>query len=466
MPRAHSISESRQPTGGPRSPALNWDRYAQVLAVVLLPLGVGCAGRSTVENDLYQRELRLQEDEIYRLEDCIEEYQDLVRKYRCENEALRTGAPVATSSGGAKSSSSAERTRSALDVEPAGTRDDRQEQRRSTPTDSNKTPVAPEIELPEIDPGEPIDPPAPSRKRGPGFPSGPKSGPLDEAPPFSELPRPGRVAPPAVTPPAVTPPAVTLPDGAGPESIEAPPFDSGTSSPPVQPMEEASLYAEPAATAEGGAPALMAFVEPLTEDGRAAAFRGGASLLLLDPSAPKASRDLARWDFTQDEIELAWRDGSRRVLDLPLALEGPAPDDRPLELWVRLIDASGRKGLARTTLHMPRVPKVVRVDAKGGSFDTGRPVVLDSSWAVASASAPKAQSNNKVQAGATREAPGDAPGEIASAWRTADPVPRTASGVRRDDAVRTASLNVAPKAPRWTPDRPGAAPQADGWRNE
>ena len=68
---------------------------ASRLAVCLLPaacclLLTGCqnSGRQ-MQTDLYQRELRLQEDEIYRLEDYIDEYQGIIAGYRCEIDDLK-----------------------------------------------------------------------------------------------------------------------------------------------------------------------------------------------------------------------------------------------------------------------------------------------------------------------------------------------------------------------------------------
>ena len=48
---------------------------------------VGC--RSNDQQDLITRELRMQEDQLYAMEDYISQYQQLVCKYRSENAALR-----------------------------------------------------------------------------------------------------------------------------------------------------------------------------------------------------------------------------------------------------------------------------------------------------------------------------------------------------------------------------------------
>ncbi len=55
--------------------------------VAVWPLVVGC--QSGAQQDLVARELRMQEDKIYAMEDYLTQYQQLVCKYRSENTALR-----------------------------------------------------------------------------------------------------------------------------------------------------------------------------------------------------------------------------------------------------------------------------------------------------------------------------------------------------------------------------------------
>ncbi len=348
----------------------------------------GCAGRRTAERDLYQRELRLQEDEIYRLEDCLEEYQCLVRRYRTENESLKA---YASTPGAAEKVDRPDTQRSLLDDRPkpgggSATPPPRPPQRTK----------APEIELPEIDMGEPV--PAPGAR---------KPAPLD-VPGSSQM-------------------------------LEAPPFESNVSDPPSAPLSDAALFTEHGTHDHRGMPTMMAFVEPLSGGGRPAAFAGGASLLLMDPSLPKESRDLARWDFTQEEVERAWRNPSRRVLDLPLALDAAVADDRPLELWVRLVGEDGRKAIGRTTLHMPAPLTVLRAEARPGQLAGA--VMLDDSWAVASAQAPK------------RSGPPLPFEEVAQApigWKTSAPRRPLRVSQMEDAQVRPAGHESPPS---WSPER-------------
>jgi len=68
-----------------RSRARSALALAATLVVVLLS---GCQNGNS-QRDLVARELRMQEDKIYAMEDYINEYQQLLCKYRSENAALK-----------------------------------------------------------------------------------------------------------------------------------------------------------------------------------------------------------------------------------------------------------------------------------------------------------------------------------------------------------------------------------------
>src|SRR5690606_40254983 len=115
----------------------------------------------------------------------------------------------------------------------------------------------------------------------------------------------------------------------------------------VEPATAVALYAEqmalePTPDSEGEEVGLMAIVEPLTESGGAGDFSGEMSLMIVDPIAPEDGQwQIARWDYTAEEVEQSWRTAKRRVMDLPLAAPAGTPVGRPLELWVQLLPADG-----------------------------------------------------------------------------------------------------------------------------
>ena len=61
--------------------------FARLCAVPVMMLVAGC--QSNVQHDLIAREMRMQEDQIYAMEDYLGQYQQLICKYRAENAALR-----------------------------------------------------------------------------------------------------------------------------------------------------------------------------------------------------------------------------------------------------------------------------------------------------------------------------------------------------------------------------------------
>ena len=288
-----------------------------LLATVL----VGCRHDAS-QRDAYIRELRMQEDEIYELEDYMTEYQHLLREQRKENAKLREKLKNQGSTGADEDDGLLEDEdaagRSLLD--PPGSRDP------APALDPDDDAGLPDIDLgspmvPDVDLGEPA--PMPDNEPLP----------LEEIDDLSQLPfdQAARLASTRQT------------------SLELPAV-------PDQPAVSCALYAEQLPTEAGADVAtmgrgVMAIVEPLTDDGAAGAFAGEVSLMLVDPQANDDEWEIARWNFTAEEVEAAWRDKSRRVLDLPVAVPESAPLDRLLELWVRLTPTGeDRKMLCSTGL--------------------------------------------------------------------------------------------------------------------
>jgi hypothetical protein len=108
-----------------------------VFTALLLP---GC--QSGGQYDQAARELRLQEDELYALENYLEEYQQLVCKYRTENAALKRQLAA----NGVSPATTAPRTMNGAQPTPAGPDGE------GTPP-ANNTPT-PEIDAPDVPPLE------------------------------------------------------------------------------------------------------------------------------------------------------------------------------------------------------------------------------------------------------------------------------------------------------------------------
>ena len=360
-------------------------------ALLALPLASGCNSGKQVQWDLHARELRLQEDEIYRLEDCIEDYQAIIRSLRRENIELKQslGQPLTTKATKLdEEESSGER--SLLD-------DLQWSPDRPTPKPPSSEPlpptppaspttngesegesdVAPDIALPPIDGGELGDAPA-----------------FDD-PPAIELPTNDETEP-GATPPAPLEQASPFGDDPPNELLPAPSIPSGEAGGEEQPAEEVAPLFEPQALFDpsrdplhnyGGidnatvmpttslAPALedlipvasvalvsdpgppeatgeatiVALVRPLSPVGETTLFQGEVSLVLRYPQRTDAKAQIARWDYSPSEVASSWRNMEKNpLLDFALILPHGAPTGQPLDLWVQLVDSAGRKKRGKT----------------------------------------------------------------------------------------------------------------------
>lgn len=308
----------------------------------VLPAGCNSSGRQ-LQADLYQRELRLQEDEIYRLEDCLCEYQGLVRDYRSQVKQLQGELTHNASS-----------TLAA----PAPT------PRAELPAPTEEAPDAPLLfETPEppsatVPPGMAPDM-APDLEEAQPFVPSDRQPALDEAPPYSPaLEDSAAIDPPGASPragvaaaslEASAPPPRLL--NLSPERFRRLPEKSSEPSPEPSPEKsivqrieiEASVTTDDTTTT----PTMLVKLRPIAS-GEPTAFAGTAAVMLIDPSLAGASRYLARWDFDADEVAF-WSDADG-VIGLPVGLPGglDAGAAVGLELWARLIDTSGNKTLAKT----------------------------------------------------------------------------------------------------------------------
>lgn len=311
--------------------------------VCCLLANVGCNSGRQLQTDLYQRELRLQEDEIYRLEDCLEEYQAIVRDYRCElTELKRDGASRA--------------------VEPTAP--------TIAPLPEPINTPEPNV-LPEVP--EPLDlgPPATTDDLDAAPPVN-----LDEAPAFNgEAPdfNAGGEAPPfegahldhdrnggsvalASEPSGET----NLTTASASRSLNG----DGSYAPPnpyphaaeTKPLPEIqiALSDEIELHAEGGSDRTLVARVVVRSSDLLADFDGQASIMLTDPSIEGRLRRVARWDFTSEEVREAWNVGEAASpsaeLSLPIALPTETPIHQPLRLWVRLVDSYGNKILQATVV--------------------------------------------------------------------------------------------------------------------
>lgn len=356
------------------------------LCLLVLPNLVGCNNGKQLQADLYQRELRLQEDEIYRLEDNVEEYQAIVRGYRCEVSDLK---------------------RELAEVQPQPQVITPAEGPRFQPTPVGEIDIQP-FKAPQIEsvPEEPlprtsspkVEPlkfrPAPDAPEAPVFTPGADTIQLDRAASLAlheEAKSPARkkskanaaaakvvllgdAMPPLPFPATKARPIAELPFEPLPletlaiehASIELAPYEEPMPRVEETILDEAIVLNELATPLlklaavdsvqvdlqngpreTSGEATLVARLSPLSS-GEPAYFEGEASVLIADMSQRGSRRRIGRWDFTTDEVAQAWAEDSTQLelpLLLPAELISKMPTDRPLRLWVRLVDSRGHKTL-------------------------------------------------------------------------------------------------------------------------
>ena len=294
-----------------------------LLMCSLCAILTGCNNGKQLHADLYQRELRLQEDEIYRLEDYIEEYQAIVRGYRMEVADLKrqlaengTGETLSTGPTLAEPQQ-LNRIESSRSTQTAPSFGDAAESNETDPSETaDPTSPRPEIDTDQegLDSLEYL--PAPDADEAPRFSPSSAEVPIEEH-------QPARFT--------------------APNAKKLVRLDSAHSK---------LLRLSNGASDSSGLSTLLATIQ-LPE--AMLDYRGDISLLLTEPagtSTQTRERKIARWDFTSEEVALARGDNDAIVLPLLLPNEPGTspPSGQKLRMWIRLIDSLGRKKLEHVEL--------------------------------------------------------------------------------------------------------------------
>ena len=252
-------------------------------------LSAGCRGG---RNEIVERELRLQEDKIFQLEDMVDQCHAMLESSRRENEALKqhgdSSASDSTSTGSASGPS--------LSVPPgiSGTSRDGDD---FEPLD---------LQPPKIESGVPTD----------------GSGPSIDAP---------RAKTPA----------------AGTAFRDEPPSDERLDRIVINKQLTGGRDAIGDHQDEG----LMVVFEPRGASGRWVQALGDVSIVVLDPTKRGAESRVARWNFTADEAAAHFRKSALgRGFHFELPWPSKPPTSRSLKLYVRLRTPEGEKFIAEATV--------------------------------------------------------------------------------------------------------------------
>ena len=261
-------------------------RYGCLILSVAGILSAGC--RADPATELLERELRWQEDEIYHLEDVVDQLKSQLHAYE-------------------------HGTFSSVD-------DNDDDRDRRLPSSSER--VGP----PSVDIGEPVE----------ELPQN-----LEQAPPFEGLPQYDPLPPAGEESYHYEPAALS---GDGPDTAQAREtsgfFDPGE-------VDEITLNALLTGLrdfdGEEGYDGVALSLEPRNADGEIVESAGAISVVVLDEAQPGASARIARWDLTADEARAHFRKSSvGNGIHLELTWPEAAPVTDQLQMFVRFTSAEGQ----------------------------------------------------------------------------------------------------------------------------
>lgn len=378
---------------------------------------IGCNNGRQLQADLYQRELRLQEDKIYQLQDCVDEYQSIIRGYRMEVAELKSTDPGSTSSGSGnnvgKNRSTKKTNTKILPLDAAsGSSSTLPELEFRSPNGTqsilDEAPVY-EGEAPLFEPdAESLPMPTESMPTD----SMPAEAAIeaakevvDEAPLFipqsydedeSESPLvilsadrqeveqtiPNQIAPIESDRIGTDPTETFQTESAHSENGLVDTIDSlslpNNQLQPLQSLgkgfvlsarEEVGLELRNGSPEPSGGATLLATLHLFAESFDLADFEGELSFMLAEQPSTGTPNRIARWDFSSSEVQQAWKlqelaasqtanlnqsknnnnnkPSLSKTIELPLLLPKRLPTDRTLEMWVRVVESSGKKRLTK-----------------------------------------------------------------------------------------------------------------------
>ena len=299
----------------------------------------GC--QNNAANDLIARDRRMQEDQIYALQDYVKQYQQLVCRYRSENANLRRqltdGYPVQPSPADELQAMPRNHENSVIRPTPQfQTPQTPAARERSTAPEPQPLSPPPAIETPDVPPL--------------------KTTSNDDAEAATE--EIADAASPVSIEPQVLPVSYEEPvTGAVASTTDATEAINDTHSPIEQtsaPQTDEVLLSGEVVANESGGPRLMIDVTPNLPSGGADVTNGTISLMLMAPGPDGGRQNLGRWDFGPENVRAAVVDPNSSPQTLRFFVELPAGShvDTSSELWARLLPRTGMKLLAHAPVDL------------------------------------------------------------------------------------------------------------------
>ena len=431
-------------------------RLARLVGVVLVALAIaGC--QSNGERDLIARDRRMREDQMWAMQDYLQQYQQLVCQFRSENASLRR--QLNEERGGSTAEPGLQPTRQSP-MGPPATFGAPQRQNTPPASNPNSTP-APAIESPDV----------PPLGQGTSLDS------YDASQMLTDIAGDNRFA--------QLMSYESVGNNLSQTSGGLPSGSAAASRSQDLNSSNVLLSGEVVSNERGGGPRLVVNVQAFDESGRSARFDGDVSLALL-ASENGVQQRIARWDFGPNEVAAAVSAGATdHTMQFLVELPAGTKVAGPIELWAKLGPSSGSRLFSHAKLNLERPSKfssrtdkvwaqeqpvvaasyvdrsaeesaatldepaqepVTFNESEWSTAMPGQPAVLpikpeqsDRGWRAASGQVPIISEKSEPKRGYERELPKPI---------QTPPAP-----------VKAVPPKVAQK-PSWTPERPGAVPQA------
>jgi hypothetical protein len=405
----------------------------------------------------------MQEDQMWAMQDYIQQYQQLVCRFRSENASLRRQL-------------NEERGGAVMVPQPTPSLQPSPPPYRSTPPAQPASPPKTQVPNPNME-----TPDVPPLQRGAANElnnwnqsfANRESG-ATESDRYAQLasydaPASGAVAP--TGPSVYSPGPMNSLRQTGSDSVTR---DLPTKSPDV-------LVSGEVVANEGGGPRLAIDVERFDQTGKAVRFDGTASLAIVNLENGVQQR-LARWDFGPNEVRATVdSDANEPTMHFRVELPPETKIDGKNQLWVRLVPSSGasllshaRLDLSKPGLFSSRTDKVWNSEessvvaasyeepsTEASQTDDAPPDMNEGKWVTAAPGKPaNLPAETDQAAGGWRAASGPIPVAVVSstpAVKTWDDRPKqTEQAVPK--VIPPAPVEVSRK-PTWMPDRPGTSPR-------
>jgi len=412
-----------------------------ICATLASMVAAGC--QSNAQQDLVARDRRMQEDQIYAMEEYLAQYQELVCKYRSENSALRRQM-----ADGSEAEALAPRTSPRTRNGPR------------TPTN------VPDIEVPALPRTNGTQPP--------------QNLDLPDVPPLGET---SADDPELEFQPGLSRGDVELTSA---ELMDESDTESVSQAEALQPSDEVAavndvwLRGEVVENEPGRGARLIVQVAPLDDTGSAATFDGTLSLMLLAPDGNGGQQSLARWDFSPEEVATASAPSGDGWIQFNVELPPETSVAEVSEMWVRLLPHGGEKVLGHAAIDLQQPGEFnSHPDEEIASEPSQENTVATAAYDELPANSPPVESD-LYDGGWTIARPGDPAGaskEPSSQWRAsmeppptvvadgkpARPTPRVSRAAPRRHIAKPAGVTHKPGG--WSPERarrrrPGALPQS------